>query len=219
MKDASFIQSLFSIFLLFSDTASVVADPDLLQDLCVADLNSSLRVNGFACKPAATVSEADFSYAGLAKAGDTNSTVVGSKASAATKIPGLHTLGISMARVDYAPGGVNPPHTHPRATEIAFVLEGTLEVGFITTANKLISKTISTGEVFIFPRGLIHFQRNTGTTPAAALAAFNSQLPGTQSLALTLFTASPAVPEDVLEKAFQIGSNEVDKIKDRLHPK
>ncbi|KAM0951281.1 hypothetical protein DsansV1_C04g0050301 [Dioscorea sansibarensis] len=181
----------------------------------------ALRVNGFACKPAATVSEADFSYAGLATAGDTNSTVVGSKASAATveKIPGLNTLGISMARVDYAPGGVNPPHTHPRATEIAFVLEGTLEVGFITTANKLISKTISAGEVFVFPRGLVHFQMNTGTTSAAALAAFNGQLPGTQSLAVTLFTASPAVPEDVLEKAFQIGSNEADKIKGRLRPK
>lgn len=185
------------------------------------DFVIALRVNGFACKPTATVSEADFSYAGLATAGDTNSTVVGSKASAATmeKMPGLNTLGISMARVDYAPGGVNPPHTHSRATGIAFVLEGTLEVGFITTANKLISKTISAGEVFVFPRGLVHFQRNTGTTPAAALAAFNSQLPGTQSLALTLFTASPAVPEDVLEKAFQIGSNEVDKIKDGLHPK
>ncbi|KAJ0976495.1 hypothetical protein J5N97_018460 [Dioscorea zingiberensis] len=172
MNDASLRQTLFSIVLLFSDAAAVAADPALLQDLCVADLNSTLRVNGFACKPAAAVSETDFSFAGLATGGDTNTTV-GSKASAATveKIPGLNTLGISMARVDYAPGG------------------------------------------------LVHFQKNAGVTPAAALAAFNSQLPGTQSLAFTLFTASPPVPDAVLEKAFQIGPRELEKIKDRLTSK
>ncbi|XVF42477.1 hypothetical protein PTKIN_Ptkin01aG0366400 [Pterospermum kingtungense] len=40
------------------------------------------------------------------------------------QIPGLDTLGISLARLDYAPyGGLNP-HTHPCATEILVVLEG-----------------------------------------------------------------------------------------------
>jgi quercetin dioxygenase-like cupin family protein len=60
------------------------------------------------------------------------------------KFPGVNTLGISIARIDYAPGGQNLPHTHPCATEIIFVLEGTLEVGFITT-NQLV---FSTGIVF-----------------------------------------------------------------------
>ena len=27
-------------------------------------------------------------------------------------VPGLNTLGMSMSRIDYAPWGVNPPHTH-----------------------------------------------------------------------------------------------------------
>nr|TKR98416.1 hypothetical protein D5086_0000203310 [Populus alba] len=32
---------------------------------------------------------------------------------------GLNILGISLARIDFAPyGGLNLPHTHPRATEI-----------------------------------------------------------------------------------------------------
>lgn len=75
------------------------------------------------------------------------------------KIPGLNTLSVSLARIDYAPGGLNPPHTHPRATEVVYVLEGELEVGFITTANKLFSKTIKIGEVFVLPRGLVHFQK------------------------------------------------------------
>ncbi|XP_014495130.1 rhicadhesin receptor [Vigna radiata var. radiata] len=200
-------------------TTITASDPDPLQDLCVADLASAVKVNGFTCKDAAKVNASDFSSDILAKAGATNNTY-GSLVTAANvlKIPGLNTLGVSLSRVDYAPGGINPPHTHPRATEIVFVLEGELDVGFITTGNVLISKTISKGEIFVFPKGLVHFQKNNAKEPASVLAAFNSQLPGTQSIALTLFTATPPVPDHVLTKAFQIGTKEVEKIKSRLAP-
>ncbi|KAJ7973189.1 Germin-like protein 1 [Quillaja saponaria] len=200
--------------------AIATADPDPLQDVCVADLTSGVKVNGFACKDPAKVNASDFFFNGLAKPGATNNTF-GSLVTAANvqKIPGLNTLGVSLSRVDYAPGGINPPHTHPRATEIVFVLEGELDVGFITTANVLISKTIKTGEVFVFPKGLVHFQKNNGKAPAAALAGFNSQFPGTQSIATTLFAATPPVPDNVLTKTFQVGTKEVEKIKSRLAPK
>ena len=198
--------------------AIVSADPDLLQDVCVADLSSGVKVNGFTCKE--NVSAEDFFFVGLAKTGLTNNTF-GSLVTAANvqKIPGLNTLGVSMSRIDYAPGGLNPPHTHPRATEMVFVLEGQLDVGFITTANVLISKTIKVGETFVFPKGLVHFQKNNGQVPAAVIAAFNSQLPGTQSIAATLFSAQPPVPDHVLTKAFQVGTKEVRKIKSRFAPK
>ncbi|XP_010247869.1 PREDICTED: germin-like protein 5-1 [Nelumbo nucifera] len=201
-------------------SSAVASDPDLLQDICVADLNSGVKMNGFACKEASNVSAADFFFDGLGKAGQTNNTM-GSLVTAANvqKIPGLNTLGVSLSRIDYAPGGLNPPHTHPRATEVVFVLEGQLDVGFITTANVLISKTISKGDIFVFPRGLVHFQKNNGDVPAAVIAAFNSQLPGTQSIAATLFAASPTVADNVLTKAFQVGTKEVEKIKSRLAPK
>ncbi|KAG2694086.1 hypothetical protein I3843_08G119900 [Carya illinoinensis] len=199
---------------------AAAADPDLLQDVCVADLASGVKVNGFTCKDIANVSAADFFFEGLAKPGLTNNTL-GSLVTAANvqKIPGLNTLGVSLSRIDYAPGGLNPPHTHPRATEIVFVLYGELDVGFITTANVLISKSIKKGEVFTFPKGLVHFQKNNGKVPAAVIAAFNSQLPGTQSIAATLFAATPPVPDNVLTKAFQVGTKEVEKIKSRLAPK
>ncbi|XP_042031756.1 germin-like protein 5-1 [Salvia splendens] len=196
----------------------VFADPDLLQDICVADLTSELKVNGYTCK--SNVTADDFFFGGLAKGGATNNSV-GSAVTGANvqKIPGLNTLGVSLARIDYAPGGLNPPHTHPRATEVVFVLKGELDVGFITTANVLISKSIKEGEVFVFPKGLVHFQKNNGDSPAAVVAAFNSQLPGTQSIAATLFAATPPVPDNVLTKAFQIGTKEVDKIKGKFAPK
>jgi quercetin dioxygenase-like cupin family protein len=177
-----------------------------------------VKVNGFACK--ATVTEDDFYFKGLGAAGNTNNTY-GSVVTGANveKVPGLNTLGVSMSRIDYAPGGLNAPHTHPRATEMVFVLQGVLDVGFITTGNKLISKTIAAGDVFVFPRGLVHFQKNNGDGHASVISAFNSQLPGTQSIAMTLFGASPEVPDDVLAKAFQIGTEEVDKIKSKFAPK
>lgn len=79
---------------------------------------------------------------------------------------GLNTLGISLVRIDHAPYGLNPPHTHPRATEILVVLEGSLYVSFITSNpdNKLFTKVLCKGDVFVFPEGLIHFQLNFGKT-------------------------------------------------------
>ncbi|KAL5228121.1 hypothetical protein ABZP36_016386 [Zizania latifolia] len=197
---------------------SLAGDPDYLQDVCVADLNSEVKVNGFPCK--ANVTADDFFSGVLAKPGATNTTS-GSVVTGANveKVPGLNTLGVSLSRIDYAPGGLNPPHTHPRATEVVFVLYGELDVGFITTANKLFAKTIYQGDVFAFPRGLVHFQKNNGDKPTAVISAFNSQLPGTQSIAMTLFGASQEVPDDVLAKAFQIHDEEVGKIKAKFVPK
>ncbi|PAN31232.1 hypothetical protein GQ55_5G406800 [Panicum hallii var. hallii] len=197
---------------------TLAGDPDMLQDVCVADLASPIKLNGFPCK--ANVTADDFFFPGLRNPGNTNN-AAGSVVTAANveKFPGVNTLGVSIARIDYAPGGQNPPHTHPRATEIIFVLEGTLEVGFITTANKLFTKIICKGDVFVFPRGLVHFQQNRGHGPAAVVAAFNSQLQGTQAIAMTLFGATPPVSSDILAKAFRIGNGEVDAIKAKFAPK
>ncbi|KAE8703615.1 Germin-like protein subfamily 2 member 4 [Hibiscus syriacus] len=186
----------FAYFIVFVALFSVAkSDPDLLQDICVAEATAGVKVNGFACKNDAVVTEADFFFSGLAKPAVINNTV-GSVVTAANvvQIPGLNTLGVSLSRIDYLPGGLNPPHTHPRATEIIFVLEGELD-------------------------GLVHFQKNNGHEPASVIAGFNSQFPGTQSIAATLFASTPAVPDNVLTKAFQVGTKEVIKIKSRLAPK
>ncbi|KAL1225191.1 Germin-like protein subfamily 2 member 1 [Cardamine amara subsp. amara] len=188
------------LLLTFFFFISASADPDMLQDLCVADLSSGIKVNGFPCKDAASVTSLDFFSQGLAN-------------------PGLNTLGVSLSRIDYAPGGLNPPHTHPRATEVVFVLEGTLDVGFLTTANRLISQSLKKGDVFAFPKGLVHFQKNNGKVPASVIAAFNSQLPGTQSLGATLFGSTPPVPDNILAQAFQTSPGTVKHIKTKFQPK
>ena len=190
-----------------------------MNEIMSACMHAALRLNGFPCKRAENVTAHDFSSGLLAKPGNT-SNAVGSAVTAANveMVAGLNTLGVSMAHIDFAPWGVNPPHTHPRATEIIFVLHGSLRVGFITTANSLFARTLRRGEVFVFPRGLVHFQKNNGRAPAAVVSAFNSQLPGTQAVAQTLFGASPAVPTDVLARAFQIDAGLVEAIESKFFP-
>lgn len=175
-------------------------------------------MNGYPCREAFTPE--DFFFAGLAKPGVINTTMGAVVTTASVqKIPGLNALGVSMARIDYAGGGLNPPHLHPRASELAYVLEGELEMGFITTKDVLISKTMKKGELFVFPKGLVHYQKNNAKEPAALLVAFNSQFPGTQPIAPTLFGATPPVADIVLSMAFQVDTTVVTNIKSKFAKK
>uniref|UniRef100_A0ACD5ZVD9 Uncharacterized protein n=1 Tax=Avena sativa TaxID=4498 RepID=A0ACD5ZVD9_AVESA len=156
---------LFAALLVLASWKAIASDPSPLQDFCVADNNSRVLVNGFVCKDPKDVKAEDFFLAAkLDTPRDTKTNKVGSNVTLINvmRIPGLNTLGISLARIDYAPLGENPPHTHPRATEILTVLEGTLYVGFVTSNpnNTLLSKVLNKGDVFVFPEGLIHFQFN-----------------------------------------------------------
>ncbi|KAH7543369.1 hypothetical protein FEM48_Zijuj02G0176900 [Ziziphus jujuba var. spinosa] len=176
-----------------------------------------LFVNGKFCKDPKYVTANDFFFSGLDKPGNTSNRV-GSNVTQLNvdKIPGLNTLGISLARIDYAPYGLNPPHTHPRGTEILVVVEGTVEVGFVTSnqqdgSNKLFTKILNKGDVFVFPIGLIHFQFNRGHTNAVAFAAgLSSQNAGVITIANAVFDSDPRINPDVLTKAFQVDKNVID---------
>ena len=124
------------LMLLLLPVPSLSADPDSLQDFCVADLNASISINGFPCIPASKVSARDFFF-DLSKEGITNTSNLNLSVTPANVLsfPALNTLGIAMNRVDYGPGGLNPPHSHPRATEMGLVIKGRILVGFVTTSN------------------------------------------------------------------------------------
>lgn len=107
-------------------------------------------VNGKFCKDPKLARAEDFFFSGLLTPQNT-SNPVGSFVTPANvmQIPGLNTLGISMARIDFAPYGLNPPHTHPRATEILVVLEGSLYVGFVTSNNQDMKNRLFTKVLYI----------------------------------------------------------------------
>jgi quercetin dioxygenase-like cupin family protein len=179
----------------------------------------AVLLNGLACKDPKMVEANDFSTSGLHVAGNT-SNAVGSKVTpvTATQIAGLNTLGISIVRIDYAPWGINPPHTHPRATEILTVLEGSLEVGFVTTnpENRHITKVLQKGDVFVFPVGLIHYQRNVGNRNVIAIAALSSQNPGVITIANAVFGSKPRIASDILVKAFQLDQHVINNIQSKF---
>ncbi|KAI9185462.1 hypothetical protein LWI28_007547 [Acer negundo] len=204
------LQKNFVLLALASSLASAF-DPSPLQDFCVAinDIKTGIFVNGKFCKDPKLATPDDFFFKGLNIPGNINNPV-GSNVTTVNvdQIPGLNTLGVSLVRIDYAPnGGQNPPHTHPRATEILFVQEGTLYVGFVTSNqnnNTLFSKILYPGDVFVFPIGLIHFQVNIGKTDAVAFAGLGSQNPGVITIANTVFGSNPPINPDVLARAFQL---------------
>jgi quercetin dioxygenase-like cupin family protein len=159
-----------------------------------------------------------FMAANLDKHRDTMANKVGSNVTLinAMKIPGLNTLSISIARINYAPLGENPPHTHTpschRDPHGATVLEGALYVDFVTSnpENKLFTKKLENGDVFVFPEGLIHFQFNPcANKPAVAIAALSSQNPGAVTIGNAVFGSKPPISDDALAKAFQVEKNTV----------
>ncbi|CAL9215505.1 unnamed protein product [Arabidopsis halleri] len=211
---SSFFRSFFLTLCLFV-IPSLSSDSDPLQDFCVGDLKASPSINGFPCKSA--VSASDFFYSGLGGPLDTsNPNGVTVAPANVLAFPGLNTLGISMNNVELAPGGVNPPHLHPRATEVGTIIEGSVFVGFLTTNNTLFSKVLNAGEVFVIPRGLVHFQWNVGQVKARMITAFNSQLPGSVVLPSTLFGSNPEIPNAVLTRAFRTDVTTVQNLKSKF---
>ncbi|XP_027350537.1 germin-like protein subfamily 1 member 7 [Abrus precatorius] len=187
-------------------------DPSPLQDFCVAiNETDGVFVNGKFCKDPKLVKAEDFFK--HVDPGNANNPL-GSQVTPVfvDQLPGLNTLGVSLARIDFAPKGLNPPHIHPRGTEILIVLEGTLFVGFVASNqnnNRLFTKVLNKGDVFVFPIGLIHFQLNVGYGNAVAIAALSSQNPGLIIVANALFKANPPISPEVLTKAFQVDKNTI----------
>lgn len=108
--------------------------------------------------------------------------------------PALIGHGISMTIGFIDPCGINNPHTHPRATEFLVVIEGEMRVGFfMENGAKFIGNTLKLGQASVFPQGSIHFEVNTGCTPATFIAAFNHQDPGVQTSTLSYF----GIPADI----------------------
>ncbi|GLT54068.1 hypothetical protein SLA2020_272990 [Shorea laevis] len=181
------------VVLLLLPLPSIFADPDPLQDFCIADLSASI------------------------KEGNTSNTFGFNVTPANVDVfPGLNTLEVSLSRADFAIGGVIPPHTHPRATETVLVISGQVLVGFVTTGNVYYSKILTAGQIFVIPKGLVHFQRNVGPGKALFFTSFDSQLPGVAIVPLNLFATTPSIPNDVLTKSFQVGDDVVNSIKSKF---
>uniref|UniRef100_A0A803MSJ0 Germin-like protein n=1 Tax=Chenopodium quinoa TaxID=63459 RepID=A0A803MSJ0_CHEQI len=171
-------------------------------------------VNGKLCKDPNHVTINDFLFKGFNIRGDTYNTD-GANATLIdiNRFPGVNTQGVSLARVDFAPFGLNTPHWHPRGSEIFAVVEGSLYAGFVTSDNKLYDTILKKGDMIVFPQGLIHFQANIKRTDALAVASFGSQNPGRVNVANGVFGTKPRILDGVLTKAYQVDRKVVEQLR------
>ncbi|XP_030517069.1 germin-like protein 9-3 [Rhodamnia argentea] len=179
-------------------------DPDILTDFVAP--NGTIVNGNF------------FTFTGmrsLIKAGPPTAFTV-TKASA-KEFPALEGQSVSYAVLEFPAGAVNPPHTHPRGSELLFLTYGTLEVGFVDTTNKLFTQTLQTGDMFIFPKGLVHFQFNANQTDnAVAVSAFGSASAGLVSVPVTVFETN--IDSGILAKSFNTTVNTIQALKAGLAP-
>lgn len=119
---------------------------------------------------------------------------------------------VSFAVLECPAGTINPPHTHLRSDELLFVVDGSLAVGFIDTINKLYTQTLQLGDMFVFPKGPVHYQSNANAkNPATAISAFGNANAGTVSVPSNVFATG--IDDNILAKAFKIDSATIQKIK------
>lgn len=197
------------------------SDPDPVQDFCIPNPKfGSIRTIHRSILPCKNSSEAttdDFVFSGTKVSGNFTETGLATVSVNPTIFPGINTLGMSFVRVDLKIGGVNPPHFHPRATEIAYVVEGSVYSGFVDSSNKVFAKILEKGEVIVYPRGLLHFQMNVGKKEATIFGSFNGQNPGLQKIPSAIFGSG--INDELLEKAFGLSLKQIGNMRRRFDPK
>ncbi|KAG7034505.1 Germin-like protein subfamily 3 member 2, partial [Cucurbita argyrosperma subsp. argyrosperma] len=194
-------------------TTVVASDPDPLQDFCIPNPKPTKK-DDLPCKNSTAVTADDFVFSGGKSAGPFSDNGFATVAANPSLFPGLNTLGMSFVRADFKEGAINPPHVHPRAAEMVYVVQGRVYAGFVDSANRVYAKVIGEGEVMVIPRGLVHFQMNVGKGTATVFGCFNSQNPGTQRMASAIFGSG--IKEELLEKAFGLSSKDLRRMRRRF---
>ncbi|KAB2044281.1 hypothetical protein ERO13_D01G063600v2 [Gossypium hirsutum] len=197
-----------AILVLAFPLSAISGDPDILSDFVVPiGVNATLLGGNF------------FTYTGMRPLINsdppTNFTVT--KATMA-EFPALNGQSVSYAVLEYPAGSVNPPHTHPRAAELLFLTYGILEVGFVDTTSKLFTQILQAGDIFVFPKGLVHYQFNCAESDfAVAVSAFGSAAAGTVSVPSTVFATN--IDDEILAKSFKTDVQTIQKLKAGFAPK
>jgi oxalate decarboxylase/phosphoglucose isomerase-like protein (cupin superfamily) len=128
------------------------------------------------------------------------------------EFPALLNQGVAYTLFEIQPCGINTPHSHPRATELIYIINGSN----FTTAHVeenggglIINPGLRAGMSTFFPQGLIHYQQNFGCDTVAFISALNSEDPGVVQIANQLFLA----PDEALAATFAIPVDQVQTLR------
>ncbi|GMY21657.1 germin-like protein 9-3 [Fagus crenata] len=211
MASKTFTMTFFSL-LISSFTIiqmAIAGDPDIISDFIVPT-------------NVTTIDASFFTFTGmraLIKSGPpTNTTTFKAWKASSAEFPALNGQSISYDVLYFPAGSINPLHTRVRATGLLFLLQGTLQVGLVDATNKLFTQTLQAGDMFVFPKGLVHYQYNPDAqAPAIAIAAFGSSNPG--SVAIPTASFNTGIDDIVLAKSFKTDVATIQALKAGLAPK
>ncbi|KAK9911224.1 hypothetical protein M0R45_035145 [Rubus argutus] len=194
------VQLLMIILVLALATSRRVlaSDPDILSDYILPQ-NST------------TVNATFFTYTGLRGIFDQAPETFKTTKASMVEFPALNGQSVSYAVLQLPPSTLFPPHTRPDATGLLFLLEGSLEVGLIDTKNVLYTQKLQAGDMFVFPKGLIHYQYNTDPQyPATAIVAFGSA--SARAVAVPPSVFASGIDDVILAKSFKTDVDTIKKI-------
>jgi oxalate decarboxylase/phosphoglucose isomerase-like protein (cupin superfamily) len=193
---------------------TAAAAPALVRATAVADQLQGLKgANTAVDRIAVLKDDSDFVFNFL-DPGNKRTKGAGGEAigAAVGNFPALFGSGIAMTLGFMQPCSMNSPHTHPRATEVLLVVNGTegIQSGFLAeNGARFVLNTIHPYQATVFPRGSIHFQANLGCDPVMFVATLNDEDPGTLQVAQRFF----ALPADVVGPALGgLGVKEVSEL-------
>ncbi|KAJ3147044.1 hypothetical protein HDU89_005852 [Geranomyces variabilis] len=129
-------------------------------------------------------------------------------------LPALDRQNIALTLILLEPCGANLPHTHPRASEALYIINGEkVLVGVIEeNGSKVILNNLDTGKATFVPQGALHFEQNLTCEPAVLIAANPSEDPGT----LTIASEFWMLPDGTLEASLGVDEREVRKIRGHI---
>ncbi|KAF3453961.1 hypothetical protein FNV43_RR04403 [Rhamnella rubrinervis] len=205
---AMFKAFLVVIFSIVVAHTAIAGDPDILTDFIVPSNLTNINIDGNF-----------FTFTGMRALVDASPPLAFKVLKASmVEFPALNGQSVSYTALQFPPASTNPPHTHPRSAELLFLTNGSLQVGFVDTTNKLFIQTLQVGDLFVFPKGLVHFQYNVDPQNAAlAISAFGSANAGTVSLPNTLFATN--IDDNVLAISFKTDVSTIRALKAGLAPK
>ncbi|CAL0313015.1 unnamed protein product [Lupinus luteus] len=175
------------VFFLFAFLLSTINYHAAAIDFCVADLKGGRTPAGYPCKLPKDVTVEDFVFSKFV-AGTPNQFNFSTTSVVVDNFPALNGLGFSIARADLQEGAVVPFHSHPDATE-----------------------TLSEGDVFVIPKGLLHFGINSGKGATSGVGVFTSENPSIEILDLALFGNN--LDSAIVEKTTFLDAAQVKKLK------
>ncbi|CAM6081522.1 unnamed protein product [Calypogeia fissa] len=174
-------------------------------------------ITDFEVPPWVNISTLDgnyFTYIGFRGGVSVKPGQVNHKEATLNDFPALYGLGISFYLMYFQPGGVLPPHIHPRGSKLIYIIQGTLSVGFIDSTYKNYNQTLIEGDVYVVPKAMVHYMANLDSdVEVKVIFSFSSSNPGTILMPNALFGSVPNIPDAVLESSFKVSGDVISDLK------